>query len=163
MRERKRMLKRLATLYGLVQDARSAEMRSAVVQLAEVEEAIATQESVLWMANAFGRGALEQGDRFGWKQAGTNATLAIWNSEQLEVIREERYALREASKQRYRESRMQAQQMSKLLEQSTQQAELIEGRRAQAMADDRFLSRRRWTAMRAEVSATRVRRRVSDI
>jgi len=77
MRERKMMLKRLATLYGLVQDARSAEMRRAMVNLVEVEEAIATQESMLWMANAFGRGALEQGDRFGWKQAGTNATLAV--------------------------------------------------------------------------------------
>ncbi len=127
MRERKMMLKRLATLYGLVQDARSAEMRRAMVNLVEVEEAIATQESMLWMANAFGRGALEQGDRFGWKQAGTNATLAVWNCEQLQVIREERDALSEIAKQRYRESRMQAEQMEKLLEHASRQAELIKG------------------------------------
>jgi hypothetical protein len=163
MRERKMMLKRLASLYGLVEDARSAEMRRAVVQLAEVEDAIATQESMLWMANAFGRGALEKGDRFGWRQAGTNATLAVWSSEQLEVIREERDAMSEAAKQRYRASRIEAQQMSKLLENVTREADLIEGRRAQALADDRFLSRRRWVKMRAEMLVARARRRMSDI
>jgi hypothetical protein len=157
------MLKRLATLYGLVQDARSAEMRRAVVELVEVEEALATQESMLWMANAFGRGALTQGDRFGWKQAGTHATLAIWNSEQLAVIREERHGFCEDAKQRYRESRVQAQQMTKLLEQASQQAELIDGRRTQAMADDRFLSRRRWAEARAESSTVKPGRRMSDI
>jgi hypothetical protein len=157
------MLKRLATLYGLVQDARLAEMRSAMVLLAEVEEAIATQESMLWMANAFGRGALEQGDRFGWKQAGMHATLAVWSGERLEVIREERDALSETAKQRYRASRVQAEQMDKLLEHATRQAELIEGRRLQAITDDRFLSRRRWAEMRAEVLATRAGRRMSDI
>jgi hypothetical protein len=163
MRERKMMLKRLAMLYGLVQDARSAEMRRAMVNLVEVEEAIATQESMLWMANAFGRGALEQGDRFGWKQAGTNATLAVWSCEQLQVIREERDALSEIAKQRYRESRMQAEQMGKLLEHVSRQAELIEGRRAQAIADDRFLSRRRWAETRAAMSAARAGRGISDI
>src|SRR5947209_6240103 len=135
MRSRKMTLKRLTTLYGVVQDAHSAEMRRAAMQLAEVEEAIAMQDSMLWMANAFGRGALEQGDRFGWKQAGANATLAIWNSEQLEVIREERYSVSELCKQRYRESRMQAQQMGKLLEQVMRQAELMERRKDQATAD----------------------------
>jgi heme exporter protein D len=156
-------LKRLATLYGLVQDARSAEMRRAIGLLAEVEEAIATQESMLWMANAFGRGALEQGDRFGWKQAGTNATLAVWSCEQLETIREERDALSETAKQRYRESRIQAEQMSKLLEHASRQAELIEGRRTQSIADDRFLSRRRWVEMRAAASAGRAGHGISDI
>jgi hypothetical protein len=163
MRERKTMLKRLATLYGLVQDAKLAEMRCAVVLLAEVEEAIATQESMLWMANAFGRDALEQGDRFGWRQAGTNATLAVWNSEQLEVIREERDAVSETAKQQYRASRVQARQISKLLENETRQAELIEGRQTQAFADDRFLSRRRWVEMRTEMSTVRARLSMSDI
>src|SRR5271170_2458015 len=127
MRERKMMLKRLAMLYGLVQNVRSTEMQRAMVLLAEVEDAIATQESMLWMANAFGRGALEQGDRFGWRQAGTNATLAVWSCEQLQVIREERDALSEIAKQRYRESRMQAEQMGKLLEHANRHAELIKG------------------------------------
>jgi len=78
------------------------------------------------------------------------------------LIREERDALSEIAKQRYRESRMQAEQMEKLLEQASRQAELINGRRAQAIADDRFLSRRQWAEMRAAVSR-RAGRGISDI
>src|ERR1700733_13754236 len=105
--DRKRTLKRLAALYGVVEEARSVEMRRRLALLNEAEQAIAAQETVIWTAHEAGRGALTQSDLLGWKQAGTQAALAAWSSEQLEIIHEERSELYEAAKERYRTSRVQ--------------------------------------------------------
>ena len=108
MQERRRTLKRLSTLYAVVEEARSVEMRRRLALLDEAEQAIAAQETMIWNAQEAGRGALQHSDLLGWKQAGAQAALAAWSSERLELIREERSELYETAKEQYRASRVQS-------------------------------------------------------
>jgi hypothetical protein len=148
MKSRKRILQRLSTLYGLVEEARSMEMRRAALLLEGAEQAVATQEMVIWAVNSEGRDALEQNDRLGWRQAGVQSTLAGWNIELLELIRRERGEQSEEAKELYRASRIQSEQMGGLLETTTKEAEAVDRRREQALSDDRYLSRLRWRERR---------------
>jgi len=152
MRERKKMFMRLAKLYGLVEEARSAEMRRAAGLVVEVDQAIATQDTSIWASHAAGRNALFQNDQLGWKQAEAGVLLAGSARSQLADIREERIESHASASQQYQTSRIQSEQMSRLLEDATMAADTVELRRTQAAADDRYLSRRRWTEMRATES-----------
>jgi hypothetical protein len=152
MRERKKMFMRLAKLYGLVEEARSVEMRRAAGLVVEVDQAIATQDTSIWASHAAGRSALFQNDQLGWKQAEAGVLLAGSTRSQLADIREERLESHASASEQYQTSRIQSEQLSRLLEDATMAAETVELRRTQAAADDRHLSRRRWAEMRGTES-----------
>jgi hypothetical protein len=65
--------------------------------------------------------------------------------ERLEKIRLEREALQEVAKEQHTASRLKSEQMKRVVEGLTTQVGIEEERRVQAAADDRYLSRRRWT------------------
>ena len=152
MRERKRMFMRLAKLYGLVEEARSVEMRRAAGLVVEVDQAIATQDTSIWASHAAGRSALFQDDQLGWKHAEAGVLLAESTRSQLADIREERIESHAGASEQYQTSRIKSEQMSRLLEDAAMAAETVELRRTQAAADDRYLSRRRWAEMRVTES-----------
>jgi hypothetical protein len=153
MSHQKRILKRLSILYGVMKEMRFIEMRRQLVLLDEAEQAIAAQETAVWTVEKAGRGALQEGDLLGWRQARTQAALAEWNSGQLETLRQERGELYEAALEQYGESRIQSEQTDQLLEDVTRQLELEEQRRNQAIADDRYLGRKLWMEMHAKALA----------
>ncbi len=155
MQERRGTLKRLSTLYGVVEEARLAEMSRRLARLDETEQAIVAQKGVIWIAREAGREALKQSYLLGWKQAGTQAAVAAWRRERLEMIREEQREQYEVAKEQYQISRMQSEQMTQLLKDANLQIGLMERRREQAVADDRYLARRCWMQMCDEASANK--------
>ena len=145
MQRRLGALKRLAALYGAVEDARSAELQRTITALREAENAIDLQHELLRDLNVAGRAALAEEDRIGRAVAETNAEVAGWSCERLQVIRGDRRAARLAAEARYLASRVESEQMKRLRDDLGGQLGILEGRRAQAAADERFLARKCWS------------------
>jgi hypothetical protein len=144
MRQRLRMLRRIATLYGVMEEMRRSELEGAVAAVREAEEAIAVQRSAVLSARLDGRGALAAGDRLGWMAADTRRVVAGRKSMRLEEVRVKREAASEVARRLYLTSRIESEQMKSVRKALARTVEIDESRRVQALVDDRFLSRRRW-------------------
>jgi hypothetical protein len=152
---RLRTLKRLVTLYGVVEEMHTMELQRMTSAVREAEHAIDVQQQVARSARSDGREALMTGDRMGWEMAETNREGAGWRRRVLEQVRSERELLNDAARDQYLASRLKSEQMKRLAEGVVERAEIEEGRRVQAASDDRFLARRRWNDMRDEYAKTR--------
>jgi hypothetical protein len=147
MQSRLVVLKRLVALYGIVEEMHSVELQRMTAAVRETQVAIGIQQNVALSARLDGRDALMTGDRMGWTMTETQRESAGWRRRRLEQIRVEREVLSDAAKQQYVTSRMKSEQMKRVTEGIAARVEMEEARRAQAVSDDRFLARRRWTDM----------------
>ena len=138
------MLRRIANLYGVMEEMRRSELERAVSAMREAEEAIAVQRSAVLSARLDGRGALAAGDRLGWMAADTRREVAGRKSIRLEEVRVKREAVSAVARQQYLASRKESEQMKRIRDDAALGVELDESRRVQAVSDDRFLSRMRW-------------------
>jgi hypothetical protein len=145
MQPRLQTLKRLVTLYGVVEEMHSVELQRMTAAVREAQQAIGVQQQVARSARFDGRDALMVDDRMGWEIAETQRESAGWKRQRLEHIRSEREVLSDAARGQYVASRLKSEQMKRLAEGVSVQAEIEEGRRVQAASDDRFLARRRWS------------------
>ena len=148
MLPRLQTLKRLVTLYGVVEEMRSAELQRMMAAVREAQQAIGVQQRVARSARFDGRDALMAEDRMGWEIAETQGESAGWKRRRLEQICSEREVLSDAARELYVASRLKSEQMKRLAEDLAMRAEIEEGRRVQAASDDRFLARRRWSDTR---------------
>ena len=148
MRPRLVTLKRLVTLYGIVEEMHSTELQRMTAAVREAETAIGLQKKAARSARLNGRDALMTGDRMGWTIAETQRESAGWRRRRLEQIRVEREVLSDAAREQYVTSRMKSEQMKCVAEGVVAQIETEEARRTQATSDDRFLARRRWDEAR---------------
>jgi hypothetical protein len=154
MRPRLQTLKRLVTLYGVVEEMHSLELQRMAAAVHEAKQAIGVQQQAAHSARFDGRDALMTGDRMGWEMAETQRESAGWKRRRLEQIRVEREVLSDAAREQYVTSRLKSEQMKRMAERVTERAEIEDGRRVQATADDRFLARRRWSEMRNQIKRT---------
>jgi hypothetical protein len=145
MQQRLQTLKRLVSLYGVVEEMHSAELQRMTAAVREAQQAIEIQQQVSRSARFDGRDALMVEDRMGWEIAETQAESAGWKRRRLEQIRSERQVLSDAAREQYVASRLKSEQMKRLSQGVAVKAEIEEGRRVQAASDDRFLARRRWS------------------
>ena len=145
MQQRLQTLKRLVSLYGVVEEMHSAELQRMTAAVREAQQAIELQQQVSRSARFDGRDALMVEDRMGWEIAETQAESAGWKRRRLEQIRSERQVLSDAAREQYVASRLKSEQMKRLSQGVAVKAEIEEGRRVQATSDDRFLARRRWS------------------
>jgi hypothetical protein len=145
MLPRLQTLKRLVTLYGVVEEMHSVELQRMTAAVREAQQAIGVQQQVARSAHFDGRDALMAEDRMGWEIAETQAESAGWKRRRLEQIRSEREVLSDAAREQYVASRLKSEQMKRLADGVAVKAEIDEGRRVQAASDDRFLARRRWS------------------
>jgi hypothetical protein len=145
MQPRLQTLKRLVTLYGVVEEMHSVELQRMTAAVREAQHAIGVQQQVAHSARFDGRDALMADDRMGWEIAETQRESAGWKRRRLEHIRSEREVLSDAAREQYVASRLKSEQMKRLAEGVAVRAEIEEGRRVQAALDDRFLARRRWS------------------
>jgi hypothetical protein len=145
MLPRLQTLKRLVTLYGVVEEMHSVELQRITAAVREAQQAIGVQQQVACSARFDGRDALMAEDRMGWEIAATQAESAGWKRRRLEQIRSEREVLSDAAREQYVASRLKSEQMKRLADGVAVKAEIEEGRRVQAASDDRFLARRRWS------------------
>jgi hypothetical protein len=151
MQSRLQTLKRLVTLYGVVEEMHAVELQRMTAAVCEAQQAIGVQQQVAYSARFDGRDALMMDDRMGWEMAETQMESAGWKRRRLEQIRSEREALSDAAREQYVASRLKSEQMKRLAEGVAALAEIEDGRRMQAASDDRFLSRRRWSDTRDEI------------
>ena len=142
-----RRLSRIVDLYSTLEHARLADMQRAALMLREAEVAIAMQDSIRSDAMVLARTAVQRDDRMGLTLAESQFALAGWNRERLERARCERNALYDVAQERHRLSRVESEQMRRLFERSKLQSAILDGRKAQVVLDDRFLSRRRWLSL----------------
>jgi len=144
MQPRLQTLKRLVSLYGVVEEMYLVELQRMTAAVRETQQAIGVQQQVARSARFDGRDALMADDRMGWEIAETQGESAGWKRRRLEQIRSERDVLNDAAREQYLASRLKSEQMKRLAEGVAVRAEIDEGRRVQAASDDRFLARRRW-------------------
>jgi hypothetical protein len=138
-------LQRLVNLYAAVEQMHSTELQRMTAAVRETEHAIEGEQHVAHTARLDGRGALSSGDRVGWMIAETRQETAGWRRQRLEQIRVEREKLNDAAREQYVASRLKKEQMKRVFDEIDTRLEIEEGRKTQAISDDRFLSRRRWT------------------
>lgn len=148
MRSRLGTLKRLVTLYGVVEEMHSVELQRTTAAVHEAQQAIGVQQQLTSSARLGGRDALMTGDRMSWEIAEIQQEAAAWKRRRLEQIRVQREMASDAARQKYVASRLKSEQMKGVVEAVATREEIEEGRRLQAASDDRFLARRRWSEAR---------------
>ena len=99
MRPRLVTLKRLVTLYGIVEEMHSTELQRMTAAVREAETAIGLEKKAARSARLNGRDALMTGDRMGWTMAETQRESAGWRRRRLEQIRVEREVLSDAARE----------------------------------------------------------------
>lgn len=142
MSGRAKRLERLLAIRRLNEDIDRRTLGLALASVAEVEVALATQETALVEARLAARSALNTGDRGEWLLADAQHEVAGWNQVHLDTLLQVRAAKVPPAMQRFLESRREHEQVQQLVESAEQFERIEEDRRAQAAADDWFLSRR---------------------
>ncbi|MCU1324009.1 MAG: hypothetical protein JWM43_3658 [Acidobacteriaceae bacterium] len=137
-------LKRIAELYSVVEEVRGVAVQRATSALAATESVLADLRTARLGAHAEGRRSLAEGDRLERMIAEGRSRIIVREQESMEGQRIVQKRLLDGALEVYRISRIEKDQMAKLLENSQRQEEVLETRRTQAIADDRFLSRRAW-------------------
>jgi hypothetical protein len=153
MRTRLHGLKRLAVLYGAVEDMHSVDLQRKMSAVREAQRAIGMQHKAAQTAGVHGREALTAGDRMGWTMAETLRQIAGSKRLRLEEIRLGRESLSDQAKEQYVASRLKSEQIKSVVERVQERMENEEQRRTQTVSDDRFLARRRWTDQQREQHA----------
>ncbi|WP_158944154.1 hypothetical protein [Granulicella sp. S190] len=147
MSSRLESLQRLMNLYTAVEQMHATELQRMTAAVHETQQAIAMEQSTAQMARSEGRDALAAGDRAGWTVSEIRQQTAGLRRQRLEEIRLQRQKLNDAAREQYVASRLKKEQMKRVSDEMEFRAEIEEGRRVQAVSDDLFLSRRRWTDM----------------
>jgi hypothetical protein len=145
MQTRLDTLRRLVTLYATVEELHSSALQRMTAAVLEAQHAVEAEQEVARLARMDGRGALLVGDRMSWMVAEIQQETAKWRQQRLERIRVEREELNDATREHYLASRLKKEQIKRVFDDLTAQAEIEDERRMQAASDDRFLARRRWT------------------
>ena len=142
MSGRAERLERLLAIRRLSENLDRRTLEVALASVAEVEAGLARQEAALAESRVTGRTALSNGERGEWLMADAQGEVAGWNRVRLRGLLRVRSDEAAAAMQRFLESRREHEQVKQLVENARQVAYEEEGRRAQAAADDWFLSRR---------------------
>jgi hypothetical protein len=140
----------MAALYEVIERMDSAELQRTMSSVREAEQAIETQRTIVRTTGFDRREALVIGDRVGWAFADRQQEVAAWTAGRLEEIRVKREERSGVARKRYAASRLRSEQINRVVEGVAARVEMEEGRRFQAMADDRFLSRKLWMETREE-------------
>ena len=144
MRERLTALRRLKAVYEMVEEMDLVETRRAAAAVAEAQSAIHAEEARTYEARVGGREALLTDDRVGWSLAVVREEIAGQRKKLLEPILEEREEKSVVARARLLASRLWSERMKSLVEDTSMRITMEEDRRAQMVADDRFLARRAW-------------------
>jgi hypothetical protein len=145
MQSRLETLKRLAALYAAVEEMHSAELQRVTSALREAQQAIGVEREIARSARGEERGALITGDTMARMMAETQHETAELRRRALEQIRREREEQNDRATEQYVASRLRREQMKRVFDDITARMGIEDGRRMQAVSDDRFLARRRWT------------------
>jgi hypothetical protein len=145
MSSRLETLQRLVTLYSTVEEMHSLELQRMTAAVHEVRGAVGVEREIARAALVDGRVALLAGDYTKRIVAETQQEISGWRQSRLERIRIQREELSDAAMKQYVASRLKREQLKRIVDEIAAQLDIERGRRDQAISDDRFLARRRWT------------------
>jgi len=137
-------IRRLASLYGMMEQVRSLERRVAANSVDEAACAGVIQTAIRDSHATGGREALAAGNPELWSIAAKSREMAEDRIVRLAKVRMEREVALQQAVHVHRESRLKMEQMERLLERARVATATEDGRREQAVADDRFSSRLAW-------------------
>lgn len=143
MSVRRDRLERLLAIRRLNEDLDRKRLGLALASVAEVEAGLQRQEEALTDSDKVARAALACGDRAEWLLADAQAEVTGWNRRRLRVLLDVRTTEVAPAMEKFLDSRREHEQVKLLLEDAERLATLEADRKAQAAADDWFLSRRR--------------------
>ena len=144
MSSRLKSLGRIAALYQLMEYADGVTLDQARAALHEVETMIRIRADAATRLEAAGREALREGDKAEWQLDQSQIAFMQWNAQTLEEIRQARDAAMSDAAEVYQASRMQLEKMQSVVSEARLCAARERERAEQRLADDRYLSRRRW-------------------
>ena len=150
MQSRLETLRRLAMLYAAVEEMHSAELQRLTAAVLQARNAIGGEREAMRSARLDGKEALVVGDQVNWMMSQTRQETSAWKKQKLEEIRLRREELNDAAHQQYVASRLKREQIERVFDDIAKRMEIEKERREQAVSDDRFLARRRWTDSREE-------------
>jgi hypothetical protein len=145
MLPRLKMLQRLVTLYSAVEEMHSVELQRSTAAVREAEQAMEIEREAARVALINGRVALLTGDCTSRMVAETQKEISEWRERGLERVRIQREELNAAAMKQYVASRLEREQVKRVTDEIAAQLDIEDGRRIQAVSDDRFLARKRWT------------------
>src|SRR5271170_3328208 len=132
MRQRLETLRRLLSLYAVVEEMHSTELHRMTAAVHEAVQAIVMEQDIAKSVRIDGHHALAIGDRVGWMMFETQQETSVWRRQRLEEVRQEREQLNDEARQQFVESRLKREQMEHLFDELAARAEIEEGRRMQA-------------------------------
>jgi hypothetical protein len=135
-------LKRLGSVYGLIEEMHSLEARLAAANVGEVESTIRREVATLDAAWKTERLALPNQDLIGRSAMMARKEVAVRKNRQLAPILEQRCEIRELAQIRYKDSRIWSERMKSLVEAELSKIDTVEEHRQQAVSDDRFLAQK---------------------
>lgn len=138
-------LRRLAKLYGMVENLHALEVRAAAGAVAEVERAAAQLKATRQAEVKEGRAGLARGSRVEAMAADNAEALHAASRLRMGQLKRERDHAHDAAAAAHRTSRLEKRQIDGVVERVEAAAAMMAGRKAQGTSDDRFLSRRAWT------------------
>ena len=144
---------RLASLAVTMERMRSLEVQVARGAVDDVMCSAAIAATIRESQLSDGRDALATGRREAWQVAETTRGVMDRRIERLQQLRAEREAILAEATRVHRVSRLEMDQMERMVEKSRAQAGMEETRRTQAAADDRFASRSAWMETQREQDA----------
>jgi len=135
-------LQRLLAIRRLNEDLGRRGLQLALASVAEVNAALARQKMAQLESNLAARAALNAGDRGEWLLADAQIEVAGWNRGRLNTLLQARASEVPPATAKFLETRLEHEQVKQLVEGGQRAAQTEEDRRAQAAADDWFLSKR---------------------
>jgi len=135
-------LRRLLAIRRLSEDVDRRALAQTLASVAEVEEAITRQGTVLVDVGRAAREALAAGDRAEWLLADAQREAAGWNRKRLGSLLASRAVAVPPAMEKFLHRRREHEQIKQLVRNMKQSEEIEDGRRQQLDSDDWFLSRR---------------------
>jgi hypothetical protein len=135
-------LHRLLAIRRLTEDLDRNVVQTAMSSVKEVEAALTALQTALVESKLSARAALANGDRAEWMMADALSEVSGWNRVKLKKLVAARTELAGTAMAKFLESRREHEQVKQLVKDAEQTAQVDEVRRAQAAADDWFLSKR---------------------
>ena len=137
-------IQRLELLYRRMEQIRAAELHRATSDVADVVALQQQERTDAWAETGTSRTALAAGDAQEWMLAEAGRELIGLRMLRHRDARVRLEQVRESAADIYQQSRIQREQMERIVSARRRAEDELEGRRAQATADDRFLARRAW-------------------
>lgn len=137
-------MERLAEVYEIVERMRSVEVRVAMGLLSETEGVCLEVRQTLLCEVDRGRAALAAGDAAGRMISEAERRAHESRLELLVDLRRQRRTVFEVAQEAYSASRIEVEQVQRILDRAGKERELVEQRRVQAESDDRFASQQCW-------------------